>query len=139
MQDDNEVEGAVSLWVGVANSRSALEAYLDIDYSSGDASRLSPFADDFGIEYYDEDFVDISFHDTPTKSLAELLRRCSYASLITPKFVELCGAYLPTEVNSAVLLYNFRHHGSPGDESSATRSLKLQFLGSISVEMPWPD
>lgn len=139
MPDDTQVEGAVSLWAGVSPSRTALETYLDTDYSTDDPSSRTPFDYDFGIEYYDQGLVDISFHDTPIKSLAELLRRCSYASLITPKFVELCGAYLPTEVNSAVLLYNFRHHGSPGDESSSTRQLKLQYLGSISVDMPWPD
>ena len=139
MLDKSDIEGAVSLWVGVAPSRSALEAYLDIDYSSGDASRLSPFADDFGIEYYDEDFVDISFHETATNSLPWLLRRCSYASSITPKFVELCGEFLPTEVNSAVLLYNFRHHRSPGLGSIDRLPVKLRFMGSITVEMPWPD
>ena len=139
MQEDERVEGAVSLWVGVSPSQDALENYVEIDYSTGDLSRLSQLADDFGTGYYDEDFVDTSFHEKATRSLPNLLRRCSYASSIIPKFVELCGELLPMEVNSAVLFYDFRHHGSPGPGAGAGCPVKLQYMGSITVEMPWPD
>ncbi|MBI3836668.1 MAG: immunity 22 family protein [Planctomycetia bacterium] len=139
MQEDKRVEGAVSLWVGVSPSREALENYVEIDYSTGDLSRLSQLADDFATGFYDEDFVDISFHERATRSLPDLLRRCSYASLIIPKFVERCGEFLPMEVNSAVLFYDFRHHGSPRPGADAGRPVKLRYMGSITVQTPWPD
>jgi hypothetical protein len=139
MEEDPDVEGAVSLWVGVAPSRDALEKYVDIDYSTGDPSRLSQLADDFGTGFYDEDFVDTSFHSKPTRSLPELLRGCSYAAQIIPKFVTLCGELMSREMNSAVVLYDFRHRGNPGLATVTVGSVRLQYVGSIDVEMPWPD
>jgi hypothetical protein len=139
MQKDKRVDGAVSLWLGFSPSRGALENYVEIDYSTTDLSRLSQLADDFGTGLYDHDFMDTTFHEWSTRSLADLLRGCSYASLIVPKFVALCGEYLPSAVNSAVLLYNFRHNGSSGPGANAGGPVILQYMGSITVEMPWPD
>src|SRR5260221_1475154 len=127
MREGERVDGSVSLWVGVSPSRDALENYVELDYSTGDMSRLSQLADDFGTGYYDEDFVDISFHEKATRSLSDLLHRCSYASLIIPKFVELCGEFLPTEVNSAVLFYDFRHYRRPGPGADAGGPVRLQY------------
>ena len=139
MQEDKRVDGAVSLWVGVSPSEAALENYVDIDYSTSSLSHLSQFADAFGTGLYDHDFMDTSFHTKPMRSLSDLLRRCSYDTLITPKFVALCGEFLPTEVNSVVLLYNFQHNGSTGPGIDAGDPVKLRYMGSIKVEMPWPD
>ena len=134
-----DIPGAVSLWIGVSPSREALEGYVGMDYTKGDTSRLSQFADDFGTDFYDEDFMDTSFHDMPIRSLAQLLRRCSYAELLTPKFVELCGELLPIEAISVVLLYDFRHEGTPGHYGPWNSAVKLRYLGHIKVPTPWPD
>ncbi|HEX4143201.1 MAG TPA: immunity 22 family protein [Pirellulales bacterium] len=139
MQEGEEVPGAVSLWVGFSPSRDALEEYADIDYSTNDHPHVSRLAKDFETGWYDHDFMDTSFHDWSTRSLPDLLHGCSYASLIVPKFVALCGELLPTAVNSAVLLYDFRHNGSPGPGANAGGPVILQYMGSIRVEMPWPD
>jgi len=139
MQEDKRVDGAVSLWTGFSPSRADLANYVEIDYSTTEMSRLSQLADDFGTGLYDHDFVDTTFHEWSTRSLPDLLRRCSYASLIVPKFVALCGEYLPMAANSAVLLYNFRHNGSPGPGTNAAGQVILRYIGSITVELPWPD
>ena len=57
--------------------------------------------------------------------MPDLLRRCSYASLIIPKFVSLCGEFLPTAANSAVLLYDFQHNGSPGPGADPSSPVRL--------------
>ena len=139
MQEDKQVDGAVSLWVGNSPSRAELERYVEIDHSTGDMSQLSQLADDFGTGYYDEDFVDTSFHDETTRSLSSLLRGCSYASLINPKFVRQCGELLPMEVNSAVLIYDFRNQGSREPASNEHASVRLHYMGPIHVDTPWPD
>ena len=139
MQEDTRVQGAVSLWVGLSLSQEALENYVDMDYSTDDYPHLSRLAKDFGTGWYDHDFMDTAFHENPTRSLPDLLRRCSYASLIIPKFVELRGESLPTAANSVVLLYNFQHNGSVGRGNEADGPVKLRYMGSISVAMPWPD
>ena len=70
----------MSLWVGIAPSHEALRNYVEMDYTKRDTSRLSQFADDFGTDFYDEDFMDAWARDQSTRSLAELLRGCSYDS-----------------------------------------------------------
>jgi hypothetical protein len=139
MQEDKQVQGAVSLWVGVSPSRDPLENYVDIDYSTSDLSRLSQFADDFGTGFYDDDFMEADMPETPTRSLGHLLRGCSYDSIVIPKFVKLCGDLLPDEANAFVLLYNFQHNGRPGRGTGADGPVKLRYMGSITVDMPWPD
>ena len=139
MQEGEEIQGAVSLWVGFSPSQDALEAYVEIDYTTDESPHLSRFSKDFGTGWLDEDFMDMSFHKWSTRSLSDLLHGCSYDALIIPKFVALCGELLPTAVNSAVLLYNFQHNGSPGPGANARGPVRLQYMGSIRVEMPWPD
>ena len=75
----------------------------------------------------------------PTRSLSALLRGCSYDSIIIPKFVQLCGDVLSEEANAFVLLCNFQHNGSPGPGANAGGPVRLRYIGSITVEMPWPD
>jgi hypothetical protein len=132
-----DIPGAVSLWVGVSPSREALESYVEMDYTKSDTSRLSQFADDFGTDFYDEDFMEV-WADEATRSLPELLRGCSYDSLIIPKFVVLCGETLPFEANSAVVLYDFRHDGTVGQHGPWNCPVKLRYMGSIKVDVPWP-
>jgi hypothetical protein len=139
MHEDRRVEGAVSLWTGFSPSRDALQDYVEIDFSTNDYPHLSRLGKAFGTGWYDHDFMDTTFHNWSTRSLPDLLHRCSYASLIIPKFVALCAEFLPLEANSAVLLYNFRHNGSPGPGANIGDPVILQYMGSITVEMPWPD
>ena len=135
MRESDYVDGAVSLWVGQARSEAALAAYADYDNSSSAGSTL---AGDFGTGRYDHDFLEAETV-APTRSLSTLLRGCSYDAIIIPKVIELCGDVLPEEVNAFVLLYNFQYHGSPGTRSNSNGPVQLRYMGSIQVEMPWPN
>ena len=139
MQEDERVEGAVSLWVGVSPSPDALENYVEMDYSMNNLSRLSPLAKDFKTGWYDHDFMEADMPEKSTRSLGDLLRGCSYDSIIIPKFVKLFGDLLPEEANAFVLLYDFQHHGSPWPGAGVGGPVKLRYMGSITVELPWPD
>jgi len=139
MEKDKQINGAVSLWIGNAPSRAELEEYVEIDYTTGGMSHLSKLADDFGTGFYDEDFMDTTFHEVGTRSLPLLLHRCSYAELIIPKIVERCGEVLPMETNSAVLLYDFLHEDTSKPALDVGGRVKLRFMGSITVDSPWPD
>ena len=112
-----------------------VEAYADYDYPQPPAATL---AGDFGTGRYDHDFMDMGI-EKPTRVLSELLRGCSYESIVIPKFVKLCGDLLPEEANAFVLLYNFHHHGRPGTVAGYAGPVKLRYMGSIAVDMPWPD
>ncbi len=135
MQEGDYVDGVVSLWVGQADSWASLAAYADYDHPQPPSETL---ASDFGTGRYDHDFMDIAI-EKPTRSLSDLLRGCSYDSIVIPRFVTLCGDLLSEEANAFVLLYNFRHNGRPGPGARARGPVKLRYMGSIKVEMPWPD
>jgi hypothetical protein len=125
-------EGMVSLWVGHADSASDLEDYLKVTYTEdGDVIR-SPFATDFRIEYYDEDFREAQRYDGPSQSVSGLLRGYSYDSVIIPKFIQLLGDTLPVPVNAIVLLYNFKHEGEV--DSAGSGPVTLRFMGVVSME-----
>ncbi len=79
MEVDKRVEGAVSLWVGSSPSRDVLEDYVEIDFSTDDHPHVSRLGKDFGTGWYDHDFMDITFHEWSTRSLPDLLHRCSYS------------------------------------------------------------
>ena len=138
MQEGQDIQGVVSLWVGFSPAREVLEEYAQPDYSVHDGLHVSKLARDFGTGWYDHDFMDTAFRDWSTRSLPDLLRGCSYDSVIIPRFVALCGELLPMVANSAVLLYDFRHDGSLGPSGDQRSPVRLQYMGSIKVEMPWP-
>jgi len=62
------------------------------------------------------------------------------AGHLGPHTVMDTSSHPPTETNAFILLYNFRYTGAPGTEAGAQKSLpKIRYLGSIAVDMPWPD
>ena len=135
MQEGEYIDGVVSLWVGQADSETALLDYADYDTAHRPSATL---AADFGTGRYDHDFMDTAV-EKPTRSLSALLRGCSYDSIVIPKFVAMCGDLLPEEANAFVLLYNFKHNGSLGCGGDPRGAVRLRHMGSINVEMPWPD
>jgi Immunity protein 22 len=139
MEEDKRIDGAVSFWVGFSPSRDVLQEYAEPDYSVNDGLHVSKLARDFGTGWYDHDFMDTIFRAWSTRSLPDLLHGCSQGSLIIPTFVALCGEFLPAVANSAVLLYDFKHAGPAGVGSDPLSPVRLQYMGSIQVELPWPD
>ena len=125
-------EGMVSLWVGHADSTSDLEDYLKMAYTEDGDVIPSPFARDFRIEHYDEDFREAQHYDKPSQSVSGLLRGYSYDNVIIPKFIQLLGDTLPMPVNAIVLLYNFKYEGEV--ESTASGPVTLRFMGVVSME-----
>jgi len=137
MTESSFVQGAVSLWVGFAESKTALHSYSDCDTRRRPARTLEG---DFGTGRYDHDFMEVELRAAPTQSLTELLRGCSYDTIVIPKFVELYGDLPSESVTAFVLLYNFQYRGIPGTSGRSTGGpVKLRYVGSIQVEMPWPD
>ena len=125
-------EEMVSLWAGHADSASDLEAYLKIAYTEDGEVILSPFARDFRIEYYDEDFIEAKYYDKSLQSVSGLLHGFSYDNVITPQFTQLLGDPLPLPVNAVVLLYHFKYAGEAGLPASGP--VTLRFMGVVSME-----
>ncbi len=126
-------EEMVSLWVGHVESSNALDAYMVVGYSEDGDFIPSPFAKDFGIGYYDDDFREAQYYQNPSRSVRDLLRGYSYNNMIIPKFVQLLGELLPEEVNAVVLLYNFKHDN--GVVANAGETVRLRYVGTVSFEV----
>jgi len=124
-------EGVVSLWIGQADSSDALDAYMQTGYSDDGDFIPSPFAKDFGIRYYDEDFREAQHYEKPSRSVRELLRGYSYDDVVIPKFVQLLGESFPEEVNAVVMLYNFKHDGNV--QANTGGAVKLRYMGAITL------
>jgi hypothetical protein len=123
---------AVSLWVGHADSSESLRAYLRATYSEDGDFIQSPFARDFGIRYYDEDFAEAEYFEEATDSLRLLLRGYSYEHMIVQKFVCLCGETLPEPANVAILLYRFAY--SRLIVFASHEAITLKFMGSAVLD-----
>jgi hypothetical protein len=125
--------GAVSLWVGDSSSWEDLASYMRVTYSNDGEAVPSPFASDFDICSYDEDFLEANCYETPSRLLRELLKLVSYDDVVIPKFVALCGEQLPEPVNSIVLLYNFRHDGPV--RVNSRDSVRLRYIGTVEAHL----
>jgi hypothetical protein len=125
-------DGVVSLWVGEAGSRDALDKYLQTGYSEEGDFIPSPFARDFSMHYYDEDLREARYYEEPSKTVADMLKGYSYENVIVPRFVGLCGESFPEPVNAVVLLYNFKYEG--GVKTSVGSTVRLRYIGSVTLD-----
>src|SRR4051812_30973543 len=104
-----ESRGLVSLWAGTFKSIEKLQNYMMISYTEDGDALPSIFEKDFKIGHYDIDFREIDFYVEPSTNLKLLLEGVSYDDVIISRFLELYGENLPEEVNSIILLYNFKY------------------------------
>jgi hypothetical protein len=121
-----EEEGAVSLWLGTANSREAFEEMLEVSFSEDGDFLGSPFSRAFGIEYYEEGLKEAEYFDQPSNDLGELLSGASYDDVIVDRFRSQ-GAQAGSS-NCVILLYNYRHD-TPTEWSSD--GVLLRFFGAV--------
>lgn len=124
--------GIVSLWVGRCNSDDELERYLTFTYTEDGDSITPPFADDFRIFYFDDDFREASLADVPGVRLADLLAGCSYEEEVIPQFMKLHPEPFAEERNAVILLYDFSYHGQV--RHAANERLSFAYIGSVRYE-----
>ncbi|WP_028402819.1 immunity 22 family protein [Ectobacillus panaciterrae] len=124
-----EKENIVALWVGNVSSMGELEEYLETTYTEDGDLLPSAFAQDFGIEYYDEAFQEIDYREHATANINELLADFSYDEELISKYTSLYGEGLSSKFNSVILLYNFEYTGSLKKVVNSGRS--FEYLGSV--------
>ena len=120
MEKDWERQGFVSVWVGRLQSEGDLRAYLHEQYQDDDAP-LSEFASDWGLGWYDHDFVESRFTDEV--GLANLLQPFSYADSFVEAAMQEGSRKGVVRVNCAVVVFNCH--------CSAEGRGPLIFLGSF--------
>ncbi|WP_409274862.1 immunity 22 family protein [Neobacillus sp. SCS-31] len=124
-----EQEGYVSLWVGEFSTSEELREYLSIEYDEDGDAIPSNFEKDFFIEFYDEDFREVVFHQQPLSSLNQLIAGASYEEVILSKFDDMFLKNAPKKINAVVLLYNFQYE--PGVEVAKSGLNTLHYIGAV--------
>lgn len=125
-------EGYVSLWFGNSKSLDDYNKYIDFKYSEDGDFISSQFAKDFNISYFDEDFFEVDFFDEPMNDLKQLLEGFSYDKIITSKFIEIISNDIIDNINSVILLYNFKFDGKIKSSDNEINSYK--FIGSVTYK-----
>ncbi|MGA8942187.1 MAG: immunity 22 family protein [Thermoactinomyces sp.] len=120
-----EREGFVSLFIGNSNSYEELQKYVSGNCTEDGDTIPSQFEEDFGIDYYDDDFREIEFYSESSDDLRILLEGFSYDEKIVSEFIDICGDRLDRKVNSVILLYDFQYIGN------IDRASQFQFLGTV--------
>lgn len=126
-----EKDGLVSIWFGKCSTYEELKKYVAVNYTEDGDAEDSRFEKDFDIEYLDEDFMEINFHNTPLKSFSEMLKNHSYFRSIISSFLGKFGDTLDEQYNSLILLYDFDYKG---EKRNICGDMMLKFIGSTSYD-----
>ncbi len=93
----------VSVWFGKFKSKTELEKYLKENYEGGP---ISKFAEEFKINYYDHDFLEVKFLKDKGE-VSELIEPLSYSKNFIGSCLQDIVELNLQESNAAILLYNF--------------------------------
>ncbi|RYY93765.1 MAG: hypothetical protein EOO11_19180 [Chitinophagaceae bacterium] len=115
------MENSVALWVGNFSDESALRSYVDLQYDD-EGEATSPFAQDAGLEWYDEDLVEVMMIDPedPLRRIGEATHAGSFVSRLQPLAAALTGR------NACILLYDLE------DEVDMRPGASVSFIGTFS-------
>ncbi|NMO94996.1 immunity 22 family protein [Paenibacillus lemnae] len=124
-----EKEGFVSLWVGDVQSSEELDRILVVSYSDEGDFIPSIFAKHFEIHRYDDAVREAEYYEEASNDLNQLLEGFSYDDKIVPSYNKLVQEELPDDINTVVLLYNFKYTGEIVE--ATIQSNYLRFLGTV--------
>ncbi|WP_322925446.1 immunity 22 family protein [Paenibacillus campi] len=127
-----EQEGFVSLWVGNVQSFEELDRLLTVSYSDEGDFIPSIFAKHFEVHRYDDTVREAEYYEEVSSDLNRLLEGFSYDDEIAPKFNALVQEELPNDINTVILLYNFKYTGKIVE--SKISSNYLRYLGSVKYQ-----
>ncbi|MCM3537777.1 immunity 22 family protein [Priestia endophytica] len=125
--------GMVSVWFGVSESFQNLEEYVDIGYTKDGDAIDSKFGANFEFGYYDEDNIEICFNEDPQNNIEDILSDFSYSEQFIPRIKELInGESLSHDINSVIVLYNFKYSEVKSEDKS--KNIEMKFIGTVPYE-----
>lgn len=118
----------VSLWVGTAPSWEALRESLEFHYNEDGDVIPSIFCQSFGIDWFDEDFLESSVSDFATIRIEQLLARHSGGAELTKILASDGMQCLPFACNAIVLIYEYAYTGQVKERTF--QEISLAFFGN---------
>lgn len=123
------IDGVVSMWIGSARSRDALDRALHASFSEDGDFLGSPFSRGFDLGYYDDAMREAEFLSVAPRRVADLFVGSSYSEITVPRFQRL-GTTLAPGDNCVVLLFDYRYRGVATSWSGS--GVLLRFVGAVS-------
>ena len=124
-----ETEGFVSIWIGEFPTESDRENHLRERYEEEfEDQPLAEWMGEFGIGYFDHDFMEANWEGLTLRPIRELIGGCSYAATFIEAAVTAAERVKVRETQSVLLLYHFRYDPSL---THVRRGRFLQFLGAF--------
>jgi hypothetical protein len=116
----------IDIWIGTFPTKSALAEYLAETYTDDDSAPISRLAADMGQKFYDHDFLEHSFHLSPSSDIRARLGPHSFSR----SYVEAAAAAFESggtsSFNTILLVWGKRiTHPS----SVQRDDYRLQYLG----------
>jgi hypothetical protein len=127
---DASRDGVVSIWIAPEVSEQEIDDYLaeveDFDPDGENEDAFSSFAEEFGLLWYDHDFMEAAFENSPAP-VEQLLGGASFA----PSFLDAAAAAAKAAgldtAQAAILLYDVDYDPNHG----AAKGDRFQFLGAF--------
>jgi hypothetical protein len=127
---DASRDGFVSIWIAPEISEQEVDDYLaeveDFDPDGENEEAFSRFAEEFGLLWYDHDFMEAAFENVPV-AVERLLEGASFSESFLSEAVEAAKKASLTTAQAAILLYDVAYETEHGAGSGE----RFQFLGSF--------
>jgi hypothetical protein len=121
----------LDIWVGTFPSSDALSAYVAESYSEDDSVPISQLAADMQQRFYDHDFIERAFHESPSSELRSLLEPHSFAASYARPAGERFDAMGLPGINTILLVW-----GEQFDKPASVLrdDYQLHYLGRFSCD-----
>jgi len=127
---DASRDGIVSIWLAVETTEEEIDEYLaeveDFDPDGENEEAFSNFAEEFGLLWYDSDFMEAAYEKSPAP-VQKLLEGASFAPSFLSAATEAAAKNGFGNVQAAILLYDVAYE----TEQGAASGERFRFLGAF--------
>ena len=127
---DASRDGFVSIWIAPEITEEEIDDYLaeveEFDPDGENEEAFSRFAEEFGLLWYDHDYMEASFENS-TASVEQLLKGASFSASFLAEAVATAKKSGLSKGQAAILLYDVSYEAEHGAASGE----KFQFLGAF--------
>ena len=130
------IKGYLSVWLGDCEREELFNKYIELQYTEDeDDDTKSAFllGEDFGIAWYDDDFVLVNFLSEKTDDLGQLLD-CGAPDCVIEEYKKLIGSQLERKYNCCVMFYEMRYTGEMLKTVESKYGV-FTFIGSIEADV----
>jgi len=105
-------ENFMSLWCCRFKSEELLHEYVEINYGDDYDDKIAfELGRDFSINWYDEDFAEVSYNNEMKRNISDLLKDHSFSETFLSSITDVFGEEFQNEFNAIIVLYNIAYDG----------------------------